>query len=1668
VVRLYRTRPTVEVVVANHVLGGKKMHEASLEALPDQAVGESTSKTADAIRVSGERRARVLRHRAPWRLVLLLVVALTLFLVIAGSAFASAIVVDEGEWFIYLHSQLGFNYMMAPIVTDFQCGTPGAQVAILSPEKRPIYASHTWFNERTNSSYEYTYLFDHQLTISPYPQLTTLGGGGLLSQGYVGLEVLDTYADPYAKADQLYHDGYWKLYYDDNTSEVVDDFPSCPLCWNPNDQKGWDPVSFATGTSTNTFIDLQVPVKGATLAFARTNKSLRARQSGPVGNGWRHNYQTALSFPDASTVTVVYPDACMCNFILVGSGATAEFMAPIAVDDKLKKQPDGSYTLKEKSGTTFHYTSAGLLSGISDRYGNQTAISYSGSLVTDITDSSGRSIHLVYSGPYIVEAQARTNGVTQESVTYTYNAGGDLTSSTDANGHVTSYSYNAAHQLVSVRQPRAVADPTMDPLFTSTFAGNRVTAQSDALGNSQSLVIDQAARTSTVTDARDNETIYTWDDAYSLTGLIDPLGGTWSIAYGAKGHPTAVTDPNDNTVRIEYDANSNVTSYHDAEGHIYRALYDASNNPLWVQDPLGERLSRTTTGLLARDDFGSNSLSTYTQASEGSSSPTWTFTSGLLNQTVWAYATASLRRNTISGAACASAYLTPKAGSQVDLLVATGAKDSTNTAFLGYSARLSTTAASLQKRTSGTWTELATQSYATSGGTYRQVRLYVDDGTVYMKAGSTDLSAVSISATDSTYTSGSGGIRASSQCSYDFLELRASQKVTVTGLPSGYLVRVTRGSATAEATASSGTAVIDAGALLFPLDKLEVFDTSALEVAELTSLDLADMGGGDEFAYDDDPGHRTTFAWDATGTFLDSVTSPVGTTSFDWNTDGSLDSITDANSHTWSCEYDNLGSLVSALDPLGHGMAYEYDAIGRLTAVEDANSSRLELAYDNAGMLTQITDPLAEDDPLNRHQIDFSYDPDGNMTEIEDANGHVTSFAYDNANRISFVEDALSGESVLGYDASGNLTSVEDPGGHTVSYSYDSCDRVDSRTDPVGEVTAYGYDPTGNLSWISYPNGNETTMAYDDNDRLVEIGYETSPTSWGIAYTRSGKVSQVDCNDGRTWTLQYDSADRLTEATDENNGYLGPLAVEWTYDGDSNVTGLAVGSLVSVAMTYDGRGLIETLTDDGGQTTFTHDEGGRLAEIATPDGSSRSMTFDAANRPTEVQNVTASGTETLEYAYDSSGNLLSEDESEFGYDALDRLVSWYDPITQTTTTYAYDSSGNLLQVSIDSTVVESYTYNAADEICNSGYSYDDNGNLLSDGTHTYTYDEEDRLVQVSDAMGTCATMTYDHAGRRTSLATAEGTTFYHYAGGLLVAESDETGAVLATYVYGAEGGLISMSRGGNTYYYQTNAHGDVVSLTSANGMVVNSYDYDPWGAPLSSTETVQNPFRYAGYYYDAATGLYYLWHRYYAPDLRRFLTRDLVGGSSERTQTYNRYCYVADNPTTLQDAAGQTPGSNWSFLWDFLHGVKKSDRTRNYYRGDVELEEMLRSPGVQQLRRDFASGGYKCIEGYSYGGKWGLDAAWDTIIKNVLNPFGWGNLGSTAVQVGSWTADVVNNGDGTATYTIKNVASMKSFLYHATRDSWNHEGGPMGNITQVFEWTEPIPSTWSGGAYPAA
>ncbi len=69
-------------------------------------------------------------------------------------------------------------------------------------------------------------------------------------------------------------------------------------------------------------------------------------------------------------------------------------------------------------------------------------------------------------------------------------------------------------------------------------------------------------------------------------------------------------------------------------------------------------------------------------------------------------------------------------------------------------------------------------------------------------------------------------------------------------------------------------------------------------------------------------------------------------------------------------------------------------------------------------------------------------------------------------------------------------------------------------------------------------------------------------------------------------------------------------------------------------------------------------------------------------------------------------------------------------------------------------------------------------------------------------------------------------------------------------------------------------------MVDRNGNVVNNYAYDEWGNITTGSETVSNPFKYAGEVYDSERELYYLRVRYYHLSIGRFINEDSFEGKT--------------------------------------------------------------------------------------------------------------------------------------------------------------------------------------------
>ena len=161
----------------------------------------------------------------------------------------------------------------------------------------------------------------------------------------------------------------------------------------------------------------------------------------------------------------------------------------------------------------------------------------------------------------------------------------------------------------------------------------------------------------------------------------------------------------------------------------------------------------------------------------------------------------------------------------------------------------------------------------------------------------------------------------------------------------------------------------------------------------------------------------------------------------------------------------------------------------------------------------------------------------------------------------------------------------------------------------------------------------------------------------------------------------------------------------------------------------------------------------------------------------------------------------------------------------------------------------------------------------------------------------------------------------------VVAETDGTGAVTDEILWGHQ--PLARKVNGSWYYYIYNAHGDVVGLVNESGTVVNIYEYTPWGEIRSESETVDNPIKYAGEYYDDELDMIYLRARYYDPQIGRFTSLDIEEGEIANPLDMNRYVYCRNNPIKYLDPSGREGVAVTMLLDAFFGGGKNKDYSYN-------------------------------------------------------------------------------------------------------------------------------------------
>jgi RHS repeat-associated protein len=134
-------------------------------------------------------------------------------------------------------------------------------------------------------------------------------------------------------------------------------------------------------------------------------------------------------------------------------------------------------------------------------------------------------------------------------------------------------------------------------------------------------------------------------------------------------------------------------------------------------------------------------------------------------------------------------------------------------------------------------------------------------------------------------------------------------------------------------------------------------------------------------------------------------------------------------------------------------------------------------------------------------------------------------------------------------------------------------------------------------------------------------------------------------------------------------------------------------------------------------------------------------------------------------------------------------------------------------------------------------------------------------------------------------------------------ETTTNGTPVRYYVWGAGRLLATIDADDTTRYAHCDDQGNVVALTSTNGLVLFTANYGPYGEPWGTTGTNTIPFDWLGghgVFHADRSSLYLTRHRAYNTTLKRFLSSDPLGLGGGA----NLYAYALGNPLSYIDPFG--------------------------------------------------------------------------------------------------------------------------------------------------------------------
>ncbi len=912
---------------------------------------------------------------------------------------------------------------------------------------------------------------------------------------------------------------------------------------------------------------------------------------------------------------------------------------------------------------TFTY---GLMTAVTAGYGSSTAATTSyvyDPATLGVSEKVAPNLTATWStlGPtgnvLATETIPAVGGTTTTAATY--NSLNEPLTQTDANGNVTTSTYDSSGNLCWTLVGSSTHPCTSPPLGSISYQymdssnPGLPTSVTDQDGNTTTMTYDTYGDVKTSTDAAGDETSYSYDILSRKKSEVTPVGNasgcgcaTTSYKYNALNEVLTVTAPSPasatgaTTVKTiyTYDADGNLLTVQDPLSHYTTNTYDADSERCWTLTssapssvpcsgpiPSGAMFwTYNADGQVASatDRDGNATLYNYNSLNQKTSSvdalgDTTTFTYDSMGNVL---TTVSPNGN-VSGCGCAPAYQT------------------TNT-YDGYN-HLLTTKDPNNNTTSFTYDANGNRLTTTDAMGDITANAYDSKNQVCWTSNST----APVTPTCSSPPSGTG--ITVTVYSYD-----NNGNVTQVKDPNGNYRTTTYNSAGKECwtyrgnspnTCSQG----QSGSTAYSYDP----NGNLIQVTEPSGAIITSTYN---------PANKLCWTYDgASSNTCSSAPSSGNLAQYTYDADGNRLTMTDATDSTGpsSWTYNVLNQLTSYTNGAGAGVQY----------TPDANGNETKITYPTGLIITQAFNPANETcwtdvgtssnacNSIPSGAINYVYDHNGNLTTEDLPNGVNNTYQYDGANNVSQISDAQGSTPIFSATYTRNADNLvasdssQAPAVADYKYTlklqlcYAGSGTANDCSNPPSGAYPYKYDPTGNLIL-----DNGTTQSFNSN------AGQTDELCWSIVGTPSSGACGSVPNGATTYT--YNANGDRTVATPS-----GGSPTTYTYNDYNQLTQYQPVSGSPTSYQYDGTGLRQSKTTGTTTTSFSWSDTGSDPALLqeTTSGNTTSYVYGPTGQP--IEEILPSGS-TYYYSRDHLGSIRALTDSS----GTVQNTYTYDPYGKTT------------------------------------------------------------------------------------------------------------------------------------------------------------------------------------------------------------------------------------------------------------------------------------------------------------------------------------------------------------------------------------------------------------------